>query len=57
MQRQVGGDKLTLSLGSENTKQMDLESFLPISAQPSNLELISALSTHPFSQLISWIWS
>lgn len=41
----VGGDKLTLSLGSGNTNLMDLESVLPISTQPSNLELLSALST------------
>lgn len=39
----VGGDKLTLNLGT-NGNLMDLDTELPASTQPSNLELLSTLS-------------
>jgi len=44
----VGGDKLTLNLESPTSNLLDLETELPPS-QPSNLELLSTLSTplHP----------
>ena len=40
-----GGDKLTLNLAASDPNLMDLDSELPASTQPSNLQLLSALTT------------
>ena len=39
-----GGDKLTLSLAASDPNLMDLESELPASTEPSNLQLLSTLT-------------